>query len=804
MAKKVNQIINVYEADIKKYQKQLEAVEKQNKELAGQIDKVKKEVKGVDKAGSKLGGTLKKVGAQFAAAFAAQQLIRDAIKTISDFQQENARLASILGKTRQQITALSNDAKRLGASTAFTANEVSKLQTEFAKLGFSEREILQVTEATLQLAAATQSDLSQAASIAGATVRGFGLDASETQRVVDVMAKSFSSSALDLGKFEVAMRTVAPVADSAGVSIEQTTALLGVLADRGLDASTAGTSLRNIFLELSAKGLTFDEAMQKINESTDRNATALDLFGKRGSTAANIIAGAAGDVANLNEKLEQAAGTAETMANEQLNTLTGSITILKSAWDGLILSLEDGEGILGRAAKGLIDLTTGALSTATAMNETNNWLALVNPSWASFIQLQAESERAIEQAKNQLEEENAELDKQNDLLDDNAEATGTTLESLKKQQAELRQELERLPIGSPEFIATMNEYKGVTDQIKDATAGMKDEVVKATKEAKSLLEVFGDIANEVDQGMFGDFEEGGVRVYPDKSLRRDTERIDEFLDQSNEATKKAADENVKNAEENQKKLEEAAQSKEDLEEEIRRQGVQLAAQAASRIVEINRAKNQQEYDQEMQRLQAQLAAEEITQKEFEELGADALRKKNEQNKKSAIFQSLIDVAQATLSGLITGGPVLAAVYGGLAAAQAAIIQSLEIPAYAEGVIGLQGPGTETSDSIIARLSKGESVMKAKTTKKHKSLLTAMHEDNDKRINDVLMSDYILGNKELLSGLAFSQGRNDFSDKGIINTLLTEGRAGRKEQRKGTERLASELRKSRTKNRKWYG
>ena len=95
------------------------------------------------------------------------------------------------------MKALSQDAKRLGASTRFTATQVSKLQKEYAKLGFSQKQILNLTKATLELATATNTDLARAAEVVGNTLRAFSLDASETQRVVDVMAKSFNESSLE-------------------------------------------------------------------------------------------------------------------------------------------------------------------------------------------------------------------------------------------------------------------------------------------------------------------------------------------------------------------------------------------------------------------------------------------------------------------------------------------------------------------------------------------------------------------------------------------------------------------------------
>lgn len=273
------------------------------------------------------------------------QIIRNAFGVIRDFDQATADLASILGVSVDQMERLTAQAKELGATTIFTASQVSELQKEYAKLGFTQEEIEGVTEATLQLAAATNSELGVSATVVGSTLRAFGLDVSETQRVVDVMAKSFSATSLDMEKFTVAMRAVAPVAKNAGFSIEETTALLGSITDAGVDASTAGTGLRNVFLELAKTGKTFDEAMAEIANSTDKNATSLELFGKRGAVIGTILAETGEKADQLTETLENSGGAAEEMADKQLDTLGGAVKLLTSAWEGFILKMNEGSGI---------------------------------------------------------------------------------------------------------------------------------------------------------------------------------------------------------------------------------------------------------------------------------------------------------------------------------------------------------------------------------------------------------------------------------------------------------------------------
>lgn len=304
--------------------------------------------------------------------------IKDAFNVVKNFDQASANLASVLGINRDAMGALTEQAKQLGATTKFTASNVAELQLEFAKLGFTQKEIENVTEATLELAAASGTDLGNAAEIAGSTLRAFGLDTSETQRVVDVMAKSFSASSLDIDKFKAAMSSVAPVAKGAGFTIEQTTALLGTLTNAGIDASTAGTGLRNIFLELTKKGLTFEESMNKIATSTDKNATSLALFGKRGAALGTILAENQDGFKGLTKTLEGSAGAAGEMADKQLDTLAGSLDILRSAWEGAILEMNDASG----ATDGLKDLV---LLLAEALPHLIRGISQAAGNLASFI-----------------------------------------------------------------------------------------------------------------------------------------------------------------------------------------------------------------------------------------------------------------------------------------------------------------------------------------------------------------------------------------------------------------------------------
>jgi hypothetical protein len=259
--------------------------------------------------------------------------------TFRNFEQEMAKVQAISGATGDEFKGLEKLAKDLGSSTRFTATQVSQLQLNLSKLGFSTKEIHGATGAILDLSLATGEDLAESARVAASVVRAFGYDAKDTNKVVDVMAKSFSSSALDLMKFDTAMANVGAIAKTTNVPLEEVSAMLAVLVDRGIDASSAGTGLRNMFLKLEKHGLSFSEAVDRINNSVKPASTALELFGIRGVTVGQTIARNTDLVASLTQQFANAGGAATEMAAIMDDTVTGSFFKVQSAVEGVLIKL---------------------------------------------------------------------------------------------------------------------------------------------------------------------------------------------------------------------------------------------------------------------------------------------------------------------------------------------------------------------------------------------------------------------------------------------------------------------------------
>ena len=255
-------------------------------------------------------------------------------RTAADFEQSMAKVKAVSGATADEFAKLESNAKELGRTTRFTASEVSELQLNFAKLGFTAEEITQVTGATLALAQATGSDLATSAEVAGSTLRAFGLSADETSRVTDVMAKSFSTSALDMGTFADSMKYVAPVAKAAGLSVEETTAMLASLANAGIKGSQAGTSLRRIISELGATGGDVAGSIKKLAGEGLNLADAKDEVGRSAQSALLVLANSTDQTASLATEFQNANGAAQAMADIMDDTAEGAMKRMQSALEG--------------------------------------------------------------------------------------------------------------------------------------------------------------------------------------------------------------------------------------------------------------------------------------------------------------------------------------------------------------------------------------------------------------------------------------------------------------------------------------
>ncbi|MFD1267563.1 phage tail tape measure protein, partial [Paenibacillus motobuensis] len=236
--------------------KQIAEVTDEMKKLGAsdkEIEKVTKQLEKGAQGASGFSKELKTLGIAYGALTAAMTaVISKAIETSRTFEQAMANVRAISQATGAEFESLRKQAIALGSSTIFTASQAADAQALLAQAGFKTNDILAAMPGMLSLAAAGQTDLATTADIAASALNGFQLAADETGRVVDVLAKSSIDTNADVTDLGMALKYVAPVAASMGVSIEEAVAAIGELSNAGIKGEMAGTQLRAMLLALAS------------------------------------------------------------------------------------------------------------------------------------------------------------------------------------------------------------------------------------------------------------------------------------------------------------------------------------------------------------------------------------------------------------------------------------------------------------------------------------------------------------------------------------------------------------------------
>lgn len=157
-----------------------------------------------------------------------------AIKVGSDFEAQMSRVKAISGATGEEFEKLKNQAIQLGADTAFSSTQAAEGMENLAAAGFATNEIIEAMPGLLDLAAASGEDLANSSDIAASTLRGFGLAASDAGHIADVLAENANRTNSSVAETGEAMKYIAPLARAAGISMEETAAAIGIMANAGI------------------------------------------------------------------------------------------------------------------------------------------------------------------------------------------------------------------------------------------------------------------------------------------------------------------------------------------------------------------------------------------------------------------------------------------------------------------------------------------------------------------------------------------------------------------------------------------
>lgn len=325
--------------------------------------------------------------------------LKDCVDTYASFESQMSTVAAISGASGDELTALADKAKEMGATTAFTATQAAEAFEYMAMAGWKTNDMLGGLEGIMHLAAASGEDLATTSDIVTDALTAFGLSASDSSHFADVLAAASSNANTNVGMMGETFKYAAPVAGALGYSVEDTALAIGLMANAGIKGSQAGTALRGTLTNLAKPSDTVASYMKRLGISLTDSAgntrslselmlTLRDRFSSlTEAQQAEYAAGLAGkeamsgllaivnasdaDFQKLTSAINDCNGAAYNMSQIQLDNYARKVTLLESAIDGLKMAVgEQLTPALGR----LVEAGTDAFTWATDFVNQNPWI----------------------------------------------------------------------------------------------------------------------------------------------------------------------------------------------------------------------------------------------------------------------------------------------------------------------------------------------------------------------------------------------------------------------------------------------
>lgn len=755
------------------------------------------------------------------------RLVGSSIRTFKNYQSANADLAAVLGKTRKETVKLQRESKRLGGETAFSASQVVELQTELARLGKTEGEIIQMTEGIIDATIALGSETGETAALVGSTLNAFQLEASESSKVADVLTLSTQRSSLSFEKLNTALPTVAGAARAAGYSLERTVSMLGQVSDRGIDASTAASSLRNIFIELSKSGVTLEDALADIQGAQDKLGRANQLFGKRAAVTALALADTTKETKELTAALIESGGTAEQVAAEKMNTLEGKLDQLGAAWEKLTLSVMEGQTTVGSFVS----------TTIEALTKLFNWLSEQAPQIdiTGFIpEAQKKTDEELKSTRDVLQKRLQEI---NNVYSEQQMVAATGIKTWQERMAfmidadswdilpdgfsgNILKELEKIQEVGREYAETKQKLTVITKLLngeeleenenkKELSETINDTEIAVT----DLIKIQEQLLKQAREMPGSTEREIALRNRKVIAIEKEISRLKELgkiqeveafdMSDSMESYKSSFEEMedieneyLKGYLEREEKKTEIAKEQEEKRKELRKENEEALYELGTELGNALFERRIEQYNQDLEANSAYydnlLANQELSEEQRALLEAQRLEKENEirakqrqAEKQQFLFNQLMAVGEIWIETAknIAANPAFAPFYTSLGAIQTGIVLAQSIPAFAKGTDNAPGgasivgeKGTELVMSKdkktawltdnkpqLTNLNKGDKVIP------HNQLLDSINNYTNSQI--VNNSDKITGNDELIGKLVSRMiDENSKGNKGIIKAI----------------------------------
>lgn len=290
-----------------------------------------------------------------------------AVKTAADFEAAMSEVGAISGASGEDMAKLTAKAKEMGATTAFSASESAEAMKYMAMAGWKTADMTEGIAGIMNLAAASGEDLAATSDIVTDGLTAFGMAAKESGRFADVMAATSSNANTNVALMGETFKYCASTAGAMGYSVEDISVAIGIMGNAGIKGSMAGTTLKNTIANLakptdaqaavmkklgisltdsSGNMKSFAEVMDNLRSSfsglseTEKAAAATTLAGKESMAGLlTIVNASTEDFDKLTAAINGSSGSAEEMAAKMLDNLNGQLTLLKSAVEGIAITI---------------------------------------------------------------------------------------------------------------------------------------------------------------------------------------------------------------------------------------------------------------------------------------------------------------------------------------------------------------------------------------------------------------------------------------------------------------------------------
>ena len=319
---------------------------------------------------------------------------KESVTVGAEFEQAMANVKAITGSTGESFTQLTDFARDLGKTTMMSAQESAEAMSFLGMAGWDTTQIMAGLPNILNLTIASGRDFATVADIVSDNLTAFGMSADESGRYTDALAYAMSNANVNMDTLGESLKYIAPVASSAGFSMEETVSAVMALGDAGIKGSQAGTTLRTIMLNLTGanekataklkelgveifdsegKTRSFNAIIKDLEKALEgmtdaqKTATLNTIVGKTAISGFSTLIGQGAD--KLNEYttgIRNSSGATQEMADTMGDTLQGKVKLFQSAVQELQISISDK---LAPALKLMVDMGTGIINQFNGAEE---------------------------------------------------------------------------------------------------------------------------------------------------------------------------------------------------------------------------------------------------------------------------------------------------------------------------------------------------------------------------------------------------------------------------------------------------